>query len=271
VKAPPAGVLQPLAAMPDAVRRAIRGVLVDIDDTLTTCGRLTLAAYAALGRLAEAGKLVIPVTGRPAGWCDHIARMWPVDAVVGENGAFYMRYDRTAHRLVKRFVVDEPTREARRERIAAIGARILAAVPGCALASDQHYREADLAIDFREDVPELPPAAVDRIVALMEAEGMTAKVSSIHVNGWFGGYDKLSTVGTLLAETYGTSLEAERGRFVFAGDSPNDAPMFAFFPHAVGVANVREFADRIPTLPHYVTVAPAGAGFAELVDFLLQP
>ena len=265
-----AGALRPLASMPDPVRREVRGVLVDIDDTLSTHGRLTVEAYSALGRLAGAGKLVLPVTGRPAGWCDHIARMWPVDAVVGENGACYMRYDRQGHRLVKRFVVDEATREARRARIAAIGKRILAAVPGSALASDQLYRESDLAIDFREDVPELPPAAVDRIVAMMEAEGMTAKVSSIHVNGWFGDYDKLSMVRTLLAEAFATDLDAERERFVFVGDSPNDAPMFAFFSQAVGVANVREFASRIPALPRYVTARAAGAGFAELVDFLLS-
>jgi HAD superfamily hydrolase (TIGR01484 family) len=267
----PAGVLQPLAAMPDATRRGVRGVLIDIDDTLTTRGRLTVDAYAALGRLADAGRIVIPVTGRPAGWCDHIARMWPVDAVVGENGAFYMRYDRATHRLVRRFVVDGPARKAGRERLAGIGAKILAAVPGSALASDQLYRESDLAIDFREDVPELPRAAVDRIVALMEAEGMTAKVSSIHVNGWFGAYDKLSTARTLLAEAFSADLDAERERFVFVGDSPNDAPMFAFFAQAVGVANILEFADRIPALPRYVTSREAGAGFAELVDFLLRP
>jgi hypothetical protein len=195
--------------------------------------------------------------------------MWPVDAVVGENGALYMRYDAAAKRLVKRFVADDATRRANRERLAAIGARILAAVPGTALASDQLYREADLAIDFCEDVAPLPRAAVDRIVALMQAEGMTAKVSSIHVNGWFGAYDKLSMTKTLFAEAFGVDLERERGRFVFAGDSPNDAPMFAFFPHAVGVANVRAFADRIATLPAYVTKAEAGAGFAELAEFLL--
>ena len=126
-------------------------------------------------------------------------------------------------------------------------------MPGCALASDQRYREADIAIDFCEDVPPLPRAAVDRIVALMQAEGLTAKVSSIHVNGWFGTYDKLTMTRTLLAEAFAIDLDAERERFVFAGDSPNDAPMFAFFPHAVGVANVREFADRIATLPAWVT------------------
>ncbi len=261
--------LRPLAEMPDAVRRGIRGVLADIDETLSTHGRITAAAYAAMERLRAAGKRVIPITGRPAGWCDHIARMWPVDAVVGENGAFWMRHDERARKLIKRFVVDDATRRAHRARLAAIGERIVAAVPGCALASDQLYREADLAIDFREDVAELPRAAVDRIVALMEAEGLTAKVSSIHVNGWFGAYDKLAMTRTLFAEAFGVDLDAERERYVFVGDSPNDAPMFAFFPHAVAVANIREFAARIPTLPAYVTTGEAGAGFAELADFLL--
>ena len=261
--------MRPLATMPDDVRSTIRVVLTDIDDTLSTHGRLTAQAYAAMERLRAAGRLVIPITGRPAGWCDHIARMWPVDAVVGENGALYMRYDHAQRRLVRRFVDDDATRRAHRERLAAIAAKIVAAVPGCAPASDQLYRETDLAIDFCEDVAALPRAAVERIVALMQAEGMTAKVSSIHVNGWFGSYDKLTMTRTLLAEAFGRDLDAERGHTVFVGDSPNDAPMFAHFPNAVGVANVRDFADRIATLPAYVTQAAAGAGFAELADFLL--
>ncbi len=255
--------------MPAAARDGVRAVLADIDDTITTDGTLTPVAYAALARLRAAGKLVIPITGRPAGWCDHIARMWPVDAVVGENGAFYMRYDRARRKLVRRFVADDATRAAQRERLVAIGARILREVPGAALASDQQYRETDLAIDFREDVPPLSRADVDRIVALMEGQGMTAKVSSIHVNGWFGNYDKLGMTRTLLAEAFGIDLDARRMDFVFAGDSPNDAPMFAFFPLAVGMANVRAFLDRIATPPAYVTTAESGAGFVELVDFLL--
>jgi HAD superfamily hydrolase (TIGR01484 family) len=265
----PAPTMRPLATMPDEARRAIRGVLTDIDDTLSTHGRISADAYRAMEELQRAGRLVIPITGRPAGWCDHIARMWPVDAVVGENGALYMRYDARSGKLVRRFVVDASTRHADRARLAAIGAKILKAVPGCALASDQAYRETDLAIDFCEDVPPLPREAVDRIVDLMRAEGMTAKVSSIHVNGWFGAFDKLSMTRILLADVFGIDVDAERARFVFAGDSPNDAPMFAFFPNAVGVANVRDFADRIETLPAYVTRGAAGAGFAELAAFLL--
>ena len=261
--------MRPLSEMPEDTRRGIRGVLTDIDDTLSTHGRLSAEAYAAMERLSRAGRMVIPITGRPAGWCDHIARMWPVDAVVGENGALYMRYDRNARRLIRRFVDDEPTRRANCLRLAAIGKQIVAMVPGCALASDQRYRETDLAIDCREDVPPLSRVAVDRIVALMQAEGMTAKVSSIHVNGWFGDYDKLAMTRLLLSEVHEIDIDVERDRFVFAGDSPNDAPLFAFFPNAVGVANVREFADRIATLPAYVTHGEAGTGFAELADFLL--
>ena len=255
--------------MPDDTRRAIRGVLTDIDDTLSTRGRIGASAYAAMECLRNAGRLVIPITGRPAGWCDHIARMWPIDAVVGENGAFYMRHDDAARKLIRRFALDETTRRENRVRLAAIGERVLATVPGCALASDQPYRESDLAIDYCEDVAPLPRTAVDRIVALMQAEGMKAKVSSIHVNGWFGDFDKLSMTRTALAEIFGIDLDAERERFVFVGDSPNDAPMFAYFPNAVGVANVREFADRIPALPAYVAQSEAGAGFAELAEFLL--
>ena len=261
---------QPLDRMPPHARRSIRVVLTDIDDTLTTDGKLVSEAFVALERLHRAGRIVVPVTGRPAGWCDHIARMWPVDAVVGENGAFYMRYDARRRKLVRRFVAGEAEREHMRARIAAIGARVLADVPGSALASDQRYRETDLAIDYCEDVSPLSDEAVDRIVALMQAEGMTAKISSIHVNGWFGRYDKMATTRLLLHEAFAIDVDAERDRCVFVGDSPNDAPMFAFFPNAVGVANVHRFLDRIPTPPTWITRNSAGAGFAEIADALLD-
>jgi HAD superfamily hydrolase (TIGR01484 family) len=244
--------------------RDIAYVLVDIDDTLTTLGRLTAEAYAALERLQRAGKRVVPVTGRPAGWCDHIARMWPVDAVVGENGAFYFWF--AGGRLRQRFMDDTATRARHRAAFAAIGERILRDVPGAALATDQPYRETDLAIDFCEDVPALPTRDVHRIVALMRESGLTAKVSSIHVNGWFGSYDKLATTRLLFAERFDAALEVQNPRVVFAGDSPNDAPMFGFFDNSVGVANVRRFPGLTPK---FITRNEAGAGFVELADHLL--
>jgi hydroxymethylpyrimidine pyrophosphatase-like HAD family hydrolase len=167
-------------------------------------------------------------------------------------------------------VVGEEDRRLREAKLEAIGRRILAEVPGSAIASDQPYREADLAIDFCEDVPPLSRDAVGRIVRIMETEGLTAKVSSIHVNGWFGGYDKLSTARRLMREEFAIDLDASRGDFVFVGDSPNDQPMFAHFPNAVGVANVREMADLISDFPAWITPSPGGAGFAELADALLE-
>jgi HAD superfamily hydrolase (TIGR01484 family) len=259
----------PLAEFPVADRRRIRGIFTDIDETLTTDGSLTAAAYAALESLKRAGLLVVPVTGRPAGWCDHIARMWPVDAVVGENGAFWMWRDRDAGRLRSRFVLPDEARAEGRRRLEAVRAQVLREVPGAGIASDQPYRLADLAIDFCEDVPALPRASVERIVAIFEAHGAHAKISSIHVNGWFGDYDKLTTTKLMMRELFGVDLDAGRERYVFAGDSPNDAPMFAYFPDAVGVANVRDFADRMAHLPRWVTARRSGAGFAELAAALL--
>ncbi len=262
--------MKPLASFPAAARAGVRAVLTDIDDTLTDHGRLPAASYRAMERLREAGLIVLPVTGRPGGWCDLIARQWPVDGVVGENGAFYFRYLDGEHRMLRVYARDIGTRTADRARLDLIRAAVLAEVPGAAVASDQAYREADLAIDFCEDVAPLPASAVDRIVAIFERHGATAKVSSIHVNGWFGSYDKLSMARRLLAEAFGIDAEADRASIVFAGDSPNDQPMFGHFPHAVGVANVLDFADRLGQKPAWVTSARGARGFVELADALLE-
>jgi HAD superfamily hydrolase (TIGR01484 family) len=261
--------MQSLAEFPTAARRAIGFVFTDIDDTLTRDGRLSAAAFSAMAALAAAGVKVIPVTGRPAGWCDHIARMWPVDAVVGENGAFYFRYDTAARRMLRRYWLDSEQRRVARDRLTALGAQILDAVPGSAIAADQAYREADLAIDYCEDVPPLPRQLVEQIVALCHAAGAQAKVSSIHVNAWFGDFDKLAMSQRLLREAYKLDPDVAEPQCTFVGDSPNDAPMFGYFRHAVGVSNVRAFLDRMEALPAYVTEAPGGEGFAELVQALL--
>jgi HAD superfamily hydrolase (TIGR01484 family) len=262
---------RPLAQWPREVAAAVHTVFTDIDDTLTTDGRLPAVAYGALQALHEAGLRVIPVTGRPAGWCDHIARMWPVDGVIGENGAFYLWHDADARKLRARHLQDAPTRAASAARLAAVRDRVLREVPGCAVASDQFCRLYDLAIDFCEDVPPLGRDAVDRIVALMQAEGMNAKVSSIHVNGWFGDWDKLGMARMMMRERYAIDIDRDDGRdgCVFAGDSPNDAPMFGYFPHAVGVANVMDFAGRIDAMPAWITPSRGGEGFAELSEALL--
>lgn len=262
--------MKPLAELSPAVRRDIRGVFVDIDNTLTTDGRLTAQAYSALERLRDADVLTVPITGRPAGWCDHIARMWPVDVVVGENGAFYFRYDHNERKMHRRFVLDKDERAKNRQRLDDLCDTILSQVPGAAVSADQAYRESDLAIDYCEDVPPLPPSVVARIVSLFEQAGAIAKVSSIHVNGWFGDYDKLKMTRIMAHECFGIDLDTDKASYVFVGDSPNDAPMFDYFPNAIGVANIQEFIGRLESEPAYVTQARCGAGFAEVVDILLS-
>jgi hypothetical protein len=258
-----------LSAWPAAEAARVRALLADIDGTMTSDGRLGAAAYRAMEQLQAAGVQMIPITGRPAGWCDLIARFWPVAAVVGENGAFYFRYDHAARRMVRAWARDDAQRALDRERLAAIGADVLRRVPGTALAADQRYREADLAIDWCEDVPPLPAAEVQRVVDLLHGHGLTVKVSSIHVNAWFGRYDKLTMTRRLMREQFGIDLDAERGALAFVGDSPNDEPMFRFFPNSVAVANIAAFAAAIEHPPAYVTLRAEGAGFAELARRLL--
>jgi HAD superfamily hydrolase (TIGR01484 family) len=263
--------LRPLTDLSAAQVHAIRFVLLDIDDTLTTGGRLEAAAYGALERLQRGGFYVIPVTGRPAGWCDQIARLWPVAAVIGENGAFWFRYDRSQRRLRRTYWNTEDERRMARARLDLLERAILAAVPGSAVASDQPYRVADLAIDVREDVPPLSDSAIDRIVALFEAAGARAKISSIHVNGWFGSHDKLAMARRLLEREFGCTADAQPSQVAFIGDSPNDQTMFAALPLSVGVANVRDSLDRLTTPPAFITTRPAGAGFVEFAEHLLRP
>ncbi len=262
--------MKPLSALSADALRRIRGVFFDIDDTLTTDGRLTAQAYAAMQNLKASERIVVPITGRPAGWCDHIARMWPVDAVVGENGAFYFRYNRKTRTMQKRFLQSDAERAKHRRRLETLRATILAEVPGAGISSDQLYREADLAIDYCEDVPRLPPAEVEKIVKLFEQAGATAKISSIHVNGWFGAYDKITMTRVMMRELFEVNLDEAKNQFIFVGDSPNDAPSFAYFPLAIGVANIRDFAGRLKTEPAYVTDHRCGEGFAEVVQALLS-
>ncbi|MGD2097526.1 MAG: HAD-IIB family hydrolase [Desulfobacterales bacterium] len=262
--------MKPIGKMSKAIKKRIRYILADIDDTLTLDGRLPAAVFAAMERVQTAGIRMIPITGRPAGWCDHIARMWPVDGIVGENGAFYFYYDDGRRKMHRRYFLTEEQRVADRNKLANLKTEILKKVPACRISADQRYREADLAIDYCEDVAPLPVADVDRIVALFEAAGARAKVSSIHVNGWFGDYDKLTMTRLLFAEVFKADLEAVKKDVIFIGDSPNDVPMFRFFPNAVGVANIMKFREKIKHRPAYVTRETGGYGFAEMVDVILK-
>ena len=261
--------MEPIKNFPRGKRSGIAYLLTDIDDTITLNGRIPASAFCAMENLENAGIKVIPITGRPGGWCDHIARMWPVHGVVGENGAFYFYYDTIQKKMHRRYFKTDQERKEDRIKLAIVKQKILKAIPGCVVSADQVYREADLAIDFAEDVPPLPQADIDAIVDIFERHNATAKISSIHVNGWFGEYDKLTMSKILFKEIFKTDLDAIKENVIFVGDSLNDEPMFEYFPNAVGVANILEFCDRLTFKPAWITVSKGGNGFSELAKLLV--
>jgi hypothetical protein len=249
---------------PPTAAREIKYVLFDIDDTITSGGRLPNGSYNALWLMNKRGYKLIPVTGRPAGWCDLIIRQWPVDAIIGENGAFcYYRTDNGYAELTHPNICENV-----QERFAVILDDCLKNVPGCRVAKDQFARKYDLAVDFAEDDPKLNLNAAAAIRKICESYGAVAKVSSIHVNAWFGLYDKLS-MAELMFERIFNEPDCKRASLFF-GDSPNDEPMFGFFPHSCAVANILPFLHTINKKPAYVCEKESGEGFADSVIFFLS-
>ena len=85
---------------------AVRAVFTDLDGTLTTGGRLAATTYETVAALDAAGVEVVVVTGRPAGWGHAMFRLWPVRAVVTENGG--VTYLRAGGRERKKYGVPLP-------------------------------------------------------------------------------------------------------------------------------------------------------------------
>ena len=128
---------RPLKPLSELDARDVRVVLFDIDDTLTTAGKLTAQAYAALESLQRSGRRSVAVTGRPAGFCDQVARLWPVDAVVGENGGFYFWFsDGKLHREYREAA---DVRARNWQRLGEIGRTTALAVPKIRLSACLRY------------------------------------------------------------------------------------------------------------------------------------
>jgi HAD superfamily hydrolase (TIGR01484 family) len=250
---------QPLSSSPRAEWAALHGVFTDIDDTLTKDGAIEPAAQGALLALQAHGVPVVAITGRPVGWSEPFARIWPVAAIVAENGAVALIRD--GSRVLTEYTQDKLTRTRNASRLHEVAARVLEEIPGTTLARDSDGRVTDIAVDHGE-FAQLDDATIARVVALMRSEGMTATVSSIHVNGWFGDHDKLSGARWMSQRLFGRELEA--ARWVYVGDSTNDQTMFGHFALSVGVANLRRFADQLTTWPAFITDSERGAGFAEV-------
>jgi HAD superfamily hydrolase (TIGR01484 family) len=274
--------LRPLAQWPLAERQQVRGIFTDIDDTLTTHGSITPDALGALAALQQAGVCVIAITGRPIGWCAAFMQgntptgqaPWPVDAMVAENGA--LAWVRTPlastasnHSLRKIYQQDAATRQHNQARMQAVAAQVQAQVPQAQRTQDNGGRETDLAFDYNE-FAQLSPEDVNQVLAILHSAGMHTSVSSIHVHGCFGEFDKWQGACWIVRQLLGRELAQELAHWVCVGDSGNDQAMFAHFRHSVGVANLRRYAAQLRHLPHYICQAERGAGFAELAQAILQ-
>jgi HAD superfamily hydrolase (TIGR01484 family) len=246
--------------------RRLTGVCFDIDDTVTRQGTLELSAYAALFRLAEAGLRLIAVTGRPLGFAEVAARMWPIAAAVGENGAGFAA--RRGHGIELGYWDDAPTRAQQAGKLDAIRQRVAREMPDVVVSSDNWARRCDLAFDVGEE-QQLPRAQIDRLVAIIRDEGALATVSSVHAHAQLGQHDKAQGVARAAHVLWGMNAEQAQNELLFVGDSGNDAAAFAWFTHSAGVANVARHLDRLPRPPRYVATAEYGAGFAEIAHELL--
>ena len=258
----------PLASWALPLPQRMIGVFTDIDDTLTTEGAITPDALQALADLKAAGLHVVPITGRPVGWSEPFVQRWPVDAIVAENGAVGLTHS-PGQVLHKRYQQDAATRTANFTRMQTVLSEIERIVPGAQRSQDSAGRETDIAIDHSE-FTRLPQSAIDAVLRLMRNAGMTATVSSIHINGWFGEHDKLTGARWIVRELWDRELDAEINRWVYVGDSTNDQVMFEHFVHSVGVANIQRFKAQLTHPPRYITQGERGAGFAQVAQHLLS-
>lgn len=242
--------MEDLALAPRGAFKGVRFVLTDMDDTLTYEGRLSGATYAALEKLRATSLSVIIVTAAPAGWCDQMARMWPVDGVIGENGGFFFRRAGD-YGLLRHFWEGGE----QRAQLLDIAERIRARVPEAAFADDQPFRLSSIAFARPQD--EATRAA---ILAAIRGAGLRATENNLWVLGWLGDFDKLAMTRRVLADV-------ENHAICYMGDSENDAPMFRTFRHTIGMSTVR--AQTLSSYPRWVTRAPGGAGFVEAAEAVL--
>jgi HAD superfamily hydrolase (TIGR01484 family) len=247
----------------------------DLDDTLTTHSQLDSETIRHLELAGQKGFRRVVVTGRPSGWADALIKLLPVDAVVAEQGGTLIHWPKGRGRGVEPERLYWSPTGYKTEFTALLNSNgpkdfwsaLQKRFPGIRKAGDQPYRLFDLAVDFAEErSPPLTFAEADEIRQLFEQHGAVAKVSSIHVNGWWGSFDKCQGLQTLVENLWGQNLLSH---VVFTGDSPNDASLFSQVACSVGVANIRDFDEQKFDRPHYITIGREGQGACEVIRALL--
>ena len=244
---------------------AFDGIVFDLDGTVLSDGRLTLPAYEALHRLKEHGFRLIACTGRPAGWGEIIARQWPLDLAVAENGAIGFAREGRAVVRIDRLSLAE--RGARRDRLEEAARQLQDEFPDLVLADDNLARLSDVTFD----IGETQTVAQERV---RQVRGRAAELelrtftSSIHLHITFDSDDKATGTLRILAQRFGHDPTAARLCNAFIGDSANDAACFAGFRTTFAVANVAHHLESLSVPPRFVSNAEEGQGFVEIADRL---
>lgn len=260
--------MRALAELPAAEARGLVGLLFDLDDTVLSHGVLTREAYEAIWTLHEAGLRLVAVTGRPSGWGEVIARQWPIDGAVTENGAVHVVRDGKGVAL--QLDGDARAVAERRARLDALVVAVAKAMPHVRLADDVHARRSDVAWDIGER-ERLEPSAIAELAALVVANGARTTRSSVHLHASFERDDKASGAIRFVTSRFGDDAGAALHRWAFVGDSGNDAACFAAFKTTFGVDNVRAYARTLSVPPRWISPSARGAGFAEIARALVSP
>lgn len=260
--------VQSIASFDEERAGKLRYILTDIDDTITYRGKMIPEALQALWDAHEAGLKIIPVTGGSAGWADTFLRRWPVDGIITESGALAYWFE---DGVKKTFI--HPSLEDiddYHQRLEALKDQILTDVPAAKVSTDQDFRLYDLAIDYHDETPYLSQDDVEAVLACCEKHAAHTGVSSIHINCWFGDFDKLSMVKEFLNLRYALSEREMKDQVFYCGDAVNDSPLFGFFPASGAVENIIPVLDHLSSLPSYITRGVGGKGFSAIVKTILE-
>ncbi|YCO00696.1 HAD-IIB family hydrolase [Vibrio sp. VNB-15] len=262
----------PLSDLSTEYLRNIEWLLTDVDDTLTWQGKLPPETLTALAELEQVGVKVVAVTGACAGWCDQVAKLWPLHGIIGENGAFWMRKDQ--HGFSTTFA--RPAQRMRKEQQALCESisGILAQYSDVELSQDQSFRFCDVAVNIAQDRPPIATSTtmeiLNRILSLnVESNPVNATLSSIHINAWIGNHSKRSS-GEAYIKQFNQGTLPDLNRVTYVGDSLNDEEMFEWLPVTFGVKNIRPLLDSLTHQPTYLTSEYGGFGFAQLASLIVQ-
>ncbi|MGN0906797.1 MAG: HAD family hydrolase [Bullifex sp.] len=231
-------------------------IISDVDDTITSKGRLLPEALSALYEAEEKGYRTILLSGGSAGWCEVYLRQWPVYMVIAESGAVLLYKDEEGQiRYRQNPAITPDDLKKRDELLRMIGEEHLS--------SDQYARLYDIAVDLSR----VSERELEDIMDMAGRMGARMAKSSIHLNIWFGDYSKSKGLLSFM-ELCGIDRATLLSRSMYFGDAPNDDEMFALIPASVGMKSVEDRKSEFSHLPAYIASEYGGKGFSEAIKAL---